>query len=213
MEISPIDIRNQSFKKKTFGGYDPDEVHAFLAQVAAQVESLVKKGTETNEKLKISEERVNYYKLIEKTLQDSVVTMQKTVDEKRSNANKEAELIIAEAKANATKETELIRNQANEMRVEIEALRTQKENYFIRIRSLIKSQDQLLNAMEKDFVDVSENNNISQSSMMFRKKKLQQEKQENMQKAKKHLQETGAHPIVNSDGVQIHSSKVQQNSN
>jgi cell division initiation protein len=149
MELTPLDLRNQSFKKKTLGGYDPEEVHAFLNQVAAEMERQGKQRTELHERIKIADERINYYKLIEKTLQDAAVTMQKTSDEARARAEKEAELIIAEAKARVTRETENMRTEVHDLKSEIATLKGQKLNFFIRFRSLIRSQEELLNAMEK----------------------------------------------------------------
>jgi cell division initiation protein len=195
MQISPLDIRNQSFKKKTLGGYDPEEVNAFLQQVANQMEELLRLRTEINEKLKITEERVNYYKLMEKTLQDAVVTMQKTVDEKRRTAQKEAELIIAEAKAEAHREGERIRSQAESLSAEIETLHAQKRNYYIRIRSLIRSQEELLNAMEQE-EGGSGAESLSGEALMFRKRKIQQEKAQQLQQAREHLKETGRQPVL-----------------
>ena len=149
MKITPLDLKNQTFSKKTLGGYDPEEVHAFLNQMAKELEDQNKINTESSEKLKIAHERINYYKLIEKTLQDSVVTMQKSIDETKANAEKEAELLIAEAKAQAIKETERIRKEADSLRDEIFSLKTQKKNLFIRMRNLIQSQKELLDALEQ----------------------------------------------------------------
>jgi len=150
MELTPLDIRNQSFHAKKFGGFDPEEVKAFLNQVSVEFEKQSRVRTDLTERLKIAEERVNYYKLIEKTLQDSVLTMQKTVDEIKRNADKEAELIIADAKARAVREVEATKRQAEDMRSEIEQLKQQRTNYFIRIRALLRGQEDLLAAMERD---------------------------------------------------------------
>ena len=75
--------------------------------------------------------------------------MQRTVDEVKHSADKEAELIIAEAKARAVREVENTKRQ-EEMRNEIEQLKQLRANYFIRTRALIRSQEELLRAMEQD---------------------------------------------------------------
>jgi cell division initiation protein len=159
MELTPLDIKNQTFQKKTFGGYDPEEVHSFLFQVAADYERRVRLQHEANEKLKITEERVNYYKLIEKTLQDSVVTMQKTLDDSRANAQKEAELVVAEAKARAERIGEDIRVEHEQLLLEIRQLKELRQNYFIRFKSMIHAQEELLEAMMRDEVDADDDGN------------------------------------------------------
>ena len=156
MELTPLDIRNQTFHKKNFGGIDPDEVKAFLETAATAFEQMSRNRTDLTERLKIAEERVNYYRQIEKSIQDAVVTMQKTVDEVKANAEKEAELIIAEAKARAIKEVENTKKSAEDLRAEIEQLKQIRTNYFIRCRALIRGQEDLLSAMENDQRDLNE---------------------------------------------------------
>jgi len=174
MDLTPLDVRNQSFRKKTLGGYDPEEVHAFLNQAATELEKQSRLRTELNERLKIAEERVNYYKLIEKTLQDSVVTMQKTVDEIKHSADKEAELIIAEAKARAVREVEETKRRSDDLRSEIEVLKQQRTNYFIRIRALIRGQEELLEAMEREQGADRSPDDLAAEALAFRNKRMEQ---------------------------------------
>lgn len=150
MELTPLDIRNQTFRTKHFGGYDPEEVKAFLETTAKAFEESGRNRTELTERLKIAEERVNYYKQIEKTIQNAAVTMQQTLEEVKRNAEKEGELIVAEAKTRAQQEVENTRHEAESLRSEIEQLKQLRTNYFIRIRAMVKSQSDLLNAMEHE---------------------------------------------------------------
>ena len=76
--------------------------------------------------------------------------MQKTVDEVKATAEKEAEIIVAEAKARAVREVESTKKEAEELRMEIEQLKQLRTNYFIRCRALIRGQEELLTAMEND---------------------------------------------------------------
>ena len=154
MELTPLDIRNQTFHKKSLGGIDAEEVKAFLETAANAFEQLSRNRTDLTERLKIAEERVNYYRQIEKTIQDAVITMQRTVDEVKATAEKEAELIVAEAKARAVREVETTKKQAEDLRAEIEQLKQLRSNYFIRCRALIRGQEELLSAMENDQSDL-----------------------------------------------------------
>lgn len=153
MELTPLDIRNQAFRTKRFGGVDAAEVKAFLDSVAVAFEQQGRLRTDLTERLKIAEERVNYYKQIEKTMHDAAMTMQRMLDEAKHNAEKEAEIIIAEAKARAVREVEMTKREAETLRGEIEQLRQLRTNYFIRARALLVSQSDLLLAMERDQKD------------------------------------------------------------
>lgn len=208
MDLTPLDVRNQSFRKKTMGGYDPEEVHAFLNQAATELEKQSRHRTELNERLKIAEERVNYYKLIEKTLQDSVVTMQKMVDEIKHNADKEAELIVAEAKARAVREVEETKRRSDDLRSEIEILKQQRTNYFIRIRALIRGQEELLEAMEREQGADRTPDDLAAEALAFRNKRMEQAVQRKTgaqqvmppplraSQPASHGRNTGAQPVV-----------------
>jgi cell division initiation protein len=150
MEITPLDIRNQAFRKKKIGGYDTEEVDSFLTQIANDLELRNKEYNQFKEKLKLADDKNRQFQQIEATLQDSVVTMQKNIDETRRNANKEAELIIGEAKARAEKDTAAIRKEADDLREEISILKTQRKHLFIRMHNVINSQRELLEALERE---------------------------------------------------------------
>ena len=150
MELTPLDIRNQTFHKKSFSGYDPDEVKAFLETTATAFENMFRDRTNLTERLKVAEERVNYYRQIEKTIQEAVVTMQRTINEVKASAEKEAEIIVAEAKARAMREVESIKRESENLRTEIEQLRQLRTNYLHRSSAPVHSQDELLSAMEND---------------------------------------------------------------
>src|SRR5262245_11003662 len=98
--ITPLDIRNHEFTAK-MRGYDPDEVKAVLDNIAKDFEEISRQNTQLSERLKIAEERLNHYRLIEKTLQDAVITIQNTLEEKRKVAQQEAEAIVQEARHKA----------------------------------------------------------------------------------------------------------------
>ena len=125
-----------------------------METAANAFEQLSRNRTDLTERLKIAEERVNYYRQIEKTIQDAVITMQRTVDEVKATAEKEAELIVAEAKARAVREVETTKKQAEDLRAEIEQLKQLRSNYFIRCRALIRGQEELLSSMENDQSDL-----------------------------------------------------------
>ncbi|MFC1585837.1 DivIVA domain-containing protein [Fibrobacterota bacterium] len=157
--ITPLDIRKMEFNRK-MRGYDADEVRAALDSIAMELEDQIKESTRLNERLKIAEERINHFKLMEKTLQDSVLTMQTTLDEKKKGAEQEANLIIQEAKSRASGELVDYTEKIKKLRTEIESLENQKTNYFIRFKNFLHSQMDWLDAMEKGdgfFKDLEKN--------------------------------------------------------
>ncbi len=144
--ITPLDIKKHEFSAK-FRGYDPDEVRALLDSIAKEFEELNRQNAQLSERLKISEERVNHYRLIEKTLQDAVITMQQTLEEKRRSAEQEADLIVQQAQLRADEELRGSREHIANLRAEIFSLENQKQQFFVRFRNLLRSQAQILEAM------------------------------------------------------------------
>ncbi|MDB5047737.1 MAG: putative cell-division initiation protein DivIVA [Fibrobacteres bacterium] len=144
--ITPLDIKKHEFGTR-FKGFDPDEVRALLESIAKDFEELTRQNIQLSERLKIAEERLNHYRLIEKTLQDAVITIQNTLEEKRKVANQEAEAIITDARQKAADEMMSSREHVAGLRSEIYVLENQKMQFFARFRNLLRSQAQILEAM------------------------------------------------------------------
>lgn len=100
--ISPKDIKKSDFKK-TFRGYDTNEVDAFLETVSLRYERLFDENNSLNERVKILTSDIDIYKENESTLQRAIVKAQDLAEEILGNAKKRAENITKEADLNAQK--------------------------------------------------------------------------------------------------------------
>jgi cell division initiation protein len=134
MRISPQDIRQQQFTVKMFRGFDPQEVDAFLEDVADDYETLLKECQLMREQLAAQEERQRGVAELEKALQDTLVTTQRLADdvkaaarreadEVRSAAKHEAELIVREAELRGEKAIEAARGDEAKLRAELQGLK------------------------------------------------------------------------------------------
>ena len=75
-KISPLDIRNQTFRT-VFRGADNEEVHVFLDLVATEYESLLQEHAQLTERLRHCEDRLGEYRNLDQSLRDGVVTAEK----------------------------------------------------------------------------------------------------------------------------------------
>jgi cell division initiation protein len=123
MRITPHDIRQQQFSSKMLKGYDPQEVDAFLDDVAEDYEAVLKEIALLKEQIAAQEERVRGVTERERTLQDTLVTTQRLVEEMKNNARREAELVLREAEINAEKSLEGARSEEGRIRADIVALK------------------------------------------------------------------------------------------
>jgi cell division initiation protein len=123
MRITPHDIRQQQFTVRMFRGFDPSEVDAFLEDVADDYEGLLKENALLKEQIAASEERSRGVIEREKNLHDVMVTTQRLVDEMKTAAKREAELIVREAELRGEKAVEAARGEEAKIRVEIQSLK------------------------------------------------------------------------------------------
>ena len=123
MRITPHDIRQQQFTSKMFKGYDPQEVDAFLDDVAEDYESVLKDVALLKEQMAAQEERSRGVTEREKSLQETLVTTQRLAEEMKTAARREAELIVREAELRGEKAVEAARGEEAKIRVEIQSLK------------------------------------------------------------------------------------------
>jgi len=134
MRISPHDIRQQQFTVRMFRGFDPQEVDAFLENVADDYETLLRDSQLLREQVAAQEERSRGVVELERVLQDTLVTTQRLADdlkaaakreaeEIRTAARHEAELIVREAELRGDKTVETARAEEARIRSDIQSLK------------------------------------------------------------------------------------------
>jgi cell division initiation protein len=137
MKITPIDIQQQQFKGKMFGGLDQDDVDSFLQVVAAEMENLVRENSE----LKEQQARQNQYLLDvsekEKELREVMLGAQRITEDMKTNARKEADLIVSEAELKAERILADSERQLSELKARIEETRRQKIQFEMSFKSLL----------------------------------------------------------------------------
>ncbi len=151
MRITPLDIRQQEFKK-CMRGFDPHEVQAFLEMVADEMEFLAKENSDLFHKLKETEAKLEESRKLEKTLQQTLTSVQKATDQLKKNAQKEAELQIGQARVEAKKILQESQAKMNELGSQLRTLESHKRTFIARFRSLLLSQLRLLDQEEKEGV-------------------------------------------------------------
>lgn len=98
MKISPLDIRQKQFTKKTFGGYDKEEVTAFLIALSGSWEKLLDENRDLRIKLESAEKDANKLRDLQDTLLKTLKTAEETSKALLDSAQKDAESELANAK-------------------------------------------------------------------------------------------------------------------
>jgi cell division initiation protein len=144
MRLSPLDIRQQQFTVRMFRGLDPQEVDAFLADVAEDFESVLKENALLKEQLAGHEERARGLTEIEKTLRDTLVTTQKLADDMKANARRDAELLLREAELRGEKLLEEVRGEEARITSEIRTLRRTRQQFLEDLRATVEMYQRVL---------------------------------------------------------------------
>jgi cell division initiation protein len=96
-KITPVDIQHKSFKK-ALQGYDRSEVDAFLDEIIETLEDEAQQRAALDAEIADLKERVSHFKAMEESLQNTLVLAQRTADEVKASAHKEADLIRDKAR-------------------------------------------------------------------------------------------------------------------
>lgn len=100
MRITPLDIQQKQFPMK-FRGFDVEEVFAFLEVIREEMEDLLRENASLKESVQRAENQIKEFRDMETTLRETLMTAQQMVDDYKTNARKEAELIVKEAELKA----------------------------------------------------------------------------------------------------------------
>jgi cell division initiation protein len=147
LEISPLDVRNQVFKKK-MKGYDQDEVKQFLDAVADRMEQLLKAKEELQTENAYLKQKAAYYVDMEQTLKDTLVTAQKISADARANAKQSAQNILREAEIEAEKKVSSIVGQVEHIARSRDTLKAETLALIVKLKSMIEAQLSYVASME-----------------------------------------------------------------
>ncbi len=107
-KVSIVDIQHKTFKK-ALQGYDRAEVDQFLDEVIESLEDEVQRTPRSRPEFPTCSDRVSHFKSMEESLQNTLLLAQRTADETKASAHKEADLIRAEARLASEREIALSR--------------------------------------------------------------------------------------------------------
>jgi len=172
--LTPLDIQNKKLRR-SFRGYNEEEVDEFLDQLAQDYEWLYLENQRLKEKLQDTEAGVARYQEMEQTIKDTLVMAQKNAEELRENTKREAELllnearqkareIVKEAEENAGRLVSMAEERADEIIARAEKkvqailqeyqwLEKQSRVFRVKFRSFLEAQLDLLDRQEKESME------------------------------------------------------------
>lgn len=149
MKLTPLDIRRRDFLVR-FRGYDKKEVKEFLEIIAKELEEVIKEKDELFNRISILEEKLAHYQKQEKLLQDTLMTVQKQVEDFKNNAKKEAENILEKAKLEAKEIIMNAQKEVDKLKEEFNKLNLRKRIFLSDLKGLLEGLNNFIKEWEKE---------------------------------------------------------------
>jgi len=127
MNVSPLDLRQQRFRKG-FRGFDTVEVTSFLAAVADDYEQALRETDRLRQDLMRMEAVLAEHREHERNLQNTLMTAQKLSEDIKATAEQEAKRIIREAEGRSDLLLEKTQARLEDIQREIDGLRLKRKD-------------------------------------------------------------------------------------
>lgn len=158
-----MDIHNKDFKR-SFRGYNEDEIDDFLDKVVNDYEKLFRENDRLKEELARAKKDNEQYQQLEQNLKDTLLVAQKTAEEVTSNARKNAEETrdnTAKECANKLQEAEMkaekiiadAKNKAQAIVEEYDRLVREKNTFLRKIKVTLESELAVIDETMKQIPD------------------------------------------------------------
>ncbi|WP_300381764.1 DivIVA domain-containing protein [Clostridium sp.] len=151
MKLTPMDISNKEFKK-SFRGYDSDEVDEFINEIIENYEELYKENSRMKENLSRVNEKLEHYVKIENTIQNTLLLAQNAAEQARESSQKEAELITRNANETAKKILDKSHNDVISINDEYEKVKQDFIKFRAKFRNFMNAQTETFDELEKDLI-------------------------------------------------------------
>jgi cell division initiation protein len=143
MKVTPLEIQQKQFSTR-FRGFDVEEVYAFLEVVREELEELLKENSSLKEQLKRTEEQLAEYKKMDTTMRETLITMQKMVEDYETNAKRQAEIIVRDAELKADKLIREAQDKVIKIHEDITDLKGIRKHFKEELRRLIENHLRML---------------------------------------------------------------------
>ena len=138
MNVSPLDLRQQKFRKK-LRGFDPVEVASFMAAVADDYEQALRETDRLRQDVMHLEAALVQHREHEKNLQSTMTTAQKLSDDIKANAELEARRIIREAEGRSDLLLEKTQSRLEDIQREIDGLKLKRRDAETSVEATIST--------------------------------------------------------------------------
>jgi cell division initiation protein len=145
-KLTIVDIQHKAFKK-ALQGYDRGDVDQYLEEIMETLEDEAHARAALEAEVSDLKERISHFKSMEDTMNQTLLLAQRTADEVKAHAHKEADLIKQQARIAAEREIAELGDRIENARREAHRHQDTAEKAKSELRSLLMSHLAILERM------------------------------------------------------------------
>lgn len=149
MALTPVDILHTEFKT-AIRGYNKAQVDEFLHSAGGALESALRDKAELQRRLDALQDEVDQVREMKSALTQALTVAQKSADDLRSTAHKQAEMILQEAEQSRVRLTAEVQTEAEKRRAEIALLQATRDRFEAEFRAMLTSYGEWLDRRRPD---------------------------------------------------------------
>ena len=159
--ITPQDIKEKTFEKALFGGYDMAAVDAFLEEISTDLALLQRENATLKGKMKVLVDKVEEYRGNEDALRMAVVSAQRLGNIIEKEAREKADTLVSDASAEAERITKDARLEVEMEKARLDEAKQASAQFVENMELLCNRQLSFLEKVgEMDFVKEHRANRI-----------------------------------------------------
>ena len=136
MKFTPLDIQRRQFEK-AFRGLDPDEVRAFLHEIAAEWEELLASNSKMRDEIVDLRERNRQYQDQDRIFRETLLQAQRTKEDLLDAANREKDLLLREAQFKGEEILRQAEQRGVELGVQLRNLKLERARFLQEFEALL----------------------------------------------------------------------------
>lgn len=150
MRVTPLDIIQKQFGPARRGGYDSDEVRAFLDEVRDALEESLKDNQRLREQLQRRESEIVELRSGEGDIKDTLLLARRLSEDMERAARREADVILGEARLEAEKVLQTAAEERRALQAELVRLRSTRIKMVADLRGLIDGYGRMVDAIDAE---------------------------------------------------------------
>lgn len=143
MTLTPVEIRHVSIGRRPFG-YDRASTEELLDRIVESYEGVWRERADLREELERMEGEIARFKELEVLLRNTLVSAERSADDIRTQARREADLILEEARAKARETAVSAETERERIKAEIRRLKSLESDMRAEYKAfLLRSLDRV----------------------------------------------------------------------